>query len=218
MKSLKFLLPLFALAFMVACSSAPEGEKVETGDAQEESDAQGTSLAVSEGIINWVGSAPGKEHTGTLTVSNGELVLNGDQLVGGNFTIDMNSVVVTDLTPDKGKGDLEGHLMSADFFQAETYPTATFVITNVAPAEGRDDVSHIITGNITIKEQTKSVLIPAMVSITEGGIEAVSTRFTLDRTEFGITYNSGVIGTAKDKLINDQIALQINLKAAKPMM
>jgi polyisoprenoid-binding protein YceI len=218
MKSLKLIMPLFALAFMIACSSAPEGEKAQTGDAAEENAAEGAVYAVSEGSVMWVGSKPTGEHNGTITVSEGELVVEGDNLAGGSFTLDINTITVLDLDEDNGKSKLEGHLKSGDFFLVEEYPTAKFVITAVQAVDDREDATHNITGNLTIKDITKSISFPATVTMNEGMVSAVSPKFTIDRTEWGITYNSGVIGTAKDKLINDVIALAIDLKAAKPAM
>lgn len=210
-------MPLFALAFMVACSG-PAGEQASTGDAVEETESQGEVLAVSTGQVNWVGSAVGKEHFGTLEVSEGNLVVEGENLIGGSFTLDINSITVEDLDEANGKLDLEGHLKSGDFFVAEEFPTARFTITNVMVAEDREDATHMINGNLTIKDITKSVTFPAVISMEGGELMAKTPRFVINRTDWGVNYNSGVIGTAKDKLINDNIALAIELKASKPMM
>lgn len=219
MKSLRFILPLFAIAFMVACTTAPAGEKAETGEAAEETTSEGTeTLAVNEGSVMWVGSAPGKEHFGNLMVSEGELILDGENIAGGSFVLDISTITVEDLAEEDGKSKLEGHLKSGDFFLVDEYPTGKFTITDVAEVTDREDATHMITGNLSLKDITKSISFPATVSMENGQVVAKTPRFTINRTEWGINYNSGVIGTAKDKLINDNIALAIELKATKPAM
>ena len=78
---------------------------------------------------------------------------------------------------------------------------------------GIEDATHEIEGNLTLKGITKGVKIPAHISITEGKVSAVTPAFTINRTEWGINYKSGVIGTAADKIINDEVGLVINLVA-----
>ena len=62
-----------------------------------------------------------------------------------DLTIDVASV-------DTGSADRDGHLKSGDFFDAETYPTITFTSTDVK----RDGSDWTITGDLTIKDVTKS--------------------------------------------------------------
>ena len=54
-------------------------------------------------------------HNGTIKVSEGSLQVADGNIVGGNFTIDMNTIENQDLAekPDK-KADLENHLMSGE--------------------------------------------------------------------------------------------------------
>jgi hypothetical protein len=35
--------------------------------------------------------------------------------------------------------------------------------------------------------------------------------FTIDRTQWEVMYDAGILGTAKDDIISDEIGLQINL-------
>ena len=97
----------------------------------------------------------------------------------GEFTLDMASITVTDLKAGEGKEDLEGHLKSADFFDVAKFPTAKFV---VASTEEKDGKLHL-TGNLTVRDVTKSITFP--VTITENGEEATlkSDTFSIDRTE-----------------------------------
>ena len=115
----------------------------------------------------------------------------------------------------EGKEDLEGHLKTGDFFETEKFPTGQFVITKVAPASGQPNVTHNITGNLTLKGVTKSVTFPANVIAAGNKISAVTPAFKINRTEWGIKYGSGLLGTPADKIIHDEIALVVNLQATE---
>ncbi len=219
MRTLKFLLPLWTLALLlVACAEAPEGEAAQTSDALDAKESSGEIWAISDGNVSWVGSAPGKQHNGIVKVTDGGIVVEGDQIKGGDFAIDMASIVVQDLDEDSGKSKLEGHLSSGDFFLVEQYPYAKFSIVEVEPVDDREDANYMISGNLTIKDLTKGISFPAMIEMSEGGLSAKTSKFTIDRTEWDIKYNSGVIGTAQDKLIHDKIALEIDIQANREAM
>lgn len=213
---MKNLMILALALFLVACGAAPEGEQVEAQDAVEANTpaAATNSLAVDTdaSVINWVGAKfTGDQHNGTIQIAEGKLMTEGSNLVGGNFIIDMSTIKVTDETPEEMKAKLVGHLTTGDFFEVEKYGKASFEITSVEVAQGNPDATHNITGNLTMKDITKSITIPATVSITEGGIAAKTPQFVIDRTQWGVTYGSTTAGALKDKAIKDEIALQINL-------
>jgi polyisoprenoid-binding protein YceI len=213
--TISFLSLLLATGLFFSCQQTPEGQKVEAGDAQEVSATPvGATFNVDKeaSAINWVATKVTGQHNGTISVSNGQLnVLNGE-ILGGNFTLDIKSITVLDLTGED-KGKLEGHLRSGDFFDGDQYPTGMFEITAVEPVSGSADITHNISGNLTLKGVSKSVTIPANVVIAENMVSAITPVFKINRTEWGINYGSGVIGTAKDKIIHDEISLAINLKA-----
>jgi polyisoprenoid-binding protein YceI len=223
MRTFPFLF-LLTLAFAFTnCNNAPAGEKAETGEAvetpaaenQATSDAAAYMVDTESSQINWIGAKlVGDQHTGFIKLSKGQLMVENDNLVGGSFVIDMTSLTDTDMAPGEGKEDLEGHLKDTDFFEVATYPTGEFEIASVAAVEGRDDATHNITGNLTLKGITKSITIPAKVAIDNNGVTAKTPQFTIDRTQWNVMYRAGVLGTAKDKIIKDEVALQIDLSAA----
>jgi polyisoprenoid-binding protein YceI len=86
---------------------------------------------------------------------------------------------------------LTRHLLNADFFEANTYPKATFKTTSIeAQAEGEN--THSVTGDLTMHGVTKSISFPAKVSVS-GGKAGLESKFTIDRREFGITYGQGMV-------------------------
>ncbi|MDY0102282.1 MAG: YceI family protein [Lentimicrobium sp.] len=211
---------LFSLAIMaglIASCGGPQGEKAVTSDAQEVSVKSGDvtlKLDQSSSNIEWVGAKPTGEHNGTIDFQGGELMLTEGSIVGGNFTIDMNSIKNLDLTSEEDNAKLVGHLKSPDFFDVEKYPTAVFQITSVEPLTGNAEANHSITGNLTMKDVTRSITFPAMVTIDDASVTATSPVFVIDRTQWKVEYGSKTLfKNLQDKFINDEISLMINLKA-----
>lgn len=202
--------------FAVACGG-PQGEKAQTGDAQEVTATEGDvtmNVDVAASKVEWTGAKPTGQHNGTIAISEGSLMLTDGNVVGGKFTIDMNSIVDLDLTSAEDNGKLVGHLKSPDFFDSEKYPTAVFVITSVEALSGNADATHSITGNLTMKDATKSVTFPAKVSLEGNTLTATTPDFVIDRTQWNVQYGSKTIfNDLKDKFINDEIGLKITLSA-----
>ena len=115
---------------------------------------------------------------------------------------------------DTGSADRDGHLKSADFFDAETYPTITFTSTDVT----RDGAEWAITGDLTIKDVTKSVTIPfEQTGSARDPFGNVRVGFegetTVNRKDWGLTWNAaletgGVLVSEKIKLEFDISAIQ----------
>lgn len=215
-----FTLLLFSL-FIVACGG-PEGEAVETADAEEvptgAQTVEGAQYNVDPAASNveWEGSKlVGGSHTGTIPIVNGQLMVTGDRIVGGRFTMDISKLENTDLGEADGRDKLVGHLKSGDFFDVEKYPMANFTITNVQPVSGREDnATHTITGNLQLKDVTKSVTLPAIVSIDGSQLKASTPEFVIDRKQWNMEYGSGSIaGIAQDNIINDEVGLQLYVVA-----
>ena len=77
---------------------------------------------------------------------------------------------------------LTTHLKSPDFFDTREYPKAKFESTSIK-AEGDE---HTITGNLTLMKETKEISFPAKIEVVDGKL-TLSAKFTIDRTEFGMT-------------------------------
>ncbi len=169
------------------------------------------NVKVKESTIKWEGNKVGGSHTGTIDLKEGGLILEDGFIKGGSFEIDMTSIANEDLTGDY-KAKLEGHLKSDDFFGVETFPTATFEITNAIP-QGPD--KYKIEGEITIKGITKQIKFPATVTGKGETLEA-SAEITVDRSDFDVKYGSGsFFDNLGDKVIYDDFILQVSLVASK---
>lgn len=143
-------------------------------------------------------------HTGLVDLTEGNLMFDGTTLVGGNFTVDMTSLISTDLEGDS-KGKLEGHLKSDDFFGVANHPTSTLVFTNVK-STGKN--SYEVTGDLTIKGITK----PITFDVSIYGNKATATA-KIDRAEYNVRYGSGsFFDNLGDKTIYDEFDLVVDLQ------
>lgn len=218
-----------ATAFAIsACNSSAPKEDVKTEEAKEVKEASKTSATYkvdTEGDeVMWEGftTYTPKSHYGTIQVEQGQLKVEEGKIVGGKFTIDMNSIHSVDLADDEEMYQkLVGHLKSPDFFAVDSFPKAKFEVTMVQKASEDDTTgaSHHISGNLTMRGVTKNITIPAMVSMQDNAIELSTPEFVIDRSKWNVRFRSTSFSefadVAKDKAIDDNIKLQINLEAKK---
>ncbi|WP_024772873.1 MULTISPECIES: YceI family protein [Aquimarina] len=166
--------------------------------------AQKKEIKTSESTINWTGKKVTGSHTGTLNLSEGFLVFDGDNLTGGEFTVDMTTLAVSDLEAGKGKEKLEGHLSSDDFFGIANHKSAKLVVTKTK----KTDKGYVVAGDLTIKGKTN----PIKFILAVNGATA-STTLKVDRTKYDIKYGSGsFFDNLGDKAISDEFELAVNLK------
>jgi len=165
--------------------------------------AQTKKIDVKKSTINWVGKKVTGEHSGTVNFKEGNLIFKGEKVAGGNFTVDMTSLTATDLSGD-WKTKLDGHLRSEDFFGTEKNPTATLVFKKIAT---KPNGVYTVTADLTIKGITN----PVTFDLTVKG-DTASTKFNIDRTKYGIKYNSkSFFDSIGDKAIYDDFELSVNL-------
>lgn len=210
---------LFAAAglFLAACNDAPK-ETVETRDAQEVQEvveAVATDVNAEASTIKWVGfkTIPPGRHNGQIGIKSGSFKLMGEEIVGGEFVIDMNTIKCIDLEDEEDNGKLVGHLKSDDFFDVENHPEASFVITKVTEATGEDAKgSHVVEGNLTMRGETKNITIPANIKVNDGAVTVSAPEFAIDRKRWNVMFGStGIEGLAKDKLIDDNLLLEMEI-------
>jgi polyisoprenoid-binding protein YceI len=162
-----------------------------------------------ESSVVWEGSKiTGGSHTGTMAMMESSLTFDGSILAGGSFTIDMNSITTTDLSGGSAQ-KLVGHLKSDDFFGVTTYPTSSFVITEVKPGEKPGE--YHVRGDLTIKSTTMPIDFPVMMN-WEGDRAMATAKITIDRTEFDVRYGSGkFFDGLGDAAIRDEFTLDVTI-------
>lgn len=167
--------------------------------------AQNKKVNVEKSKISWVGKKVTGEHSGTINFKEGIVVLKKGKLAGGNFTVNMTSIEVTDLKAGQGKEKLEGHLKADDFFGTAKFATASLVFKTIA---AKSNGVYTVTADLTIKGITNPVTFDMNVTDT-----TASTSFKVDRTKFDIKYGSGsFFDNLGDKTISDEFDLTVNLQ------
>ena len=209
----KVLIALVALStILVSCN----GEKKEKVAVKEEVKVEEVlainNVDLASSIMTWKGTKPTGAHDGTIAFKESSLVLDNGKITGGEFIIDMNTIKNLDLAGSDGAGKIEGHLKAPDFFDIAVYPTSTFVITSVLEVEA----NLAVTGNLTIKDVTKSITIPAKISTEDGVTTFTSALFNIDRADFNVKYGSKRwIEGLKDKFIDDLVEMSFVVKTTK---
>lgn len=125
-----------------------------------------------------------------------------------NVEIDVKSV-------DTRNRDRDAHLASGDFFDVEKFPHITFASTSV---EAKDDSTLSVTGDLTIKDVTKSVTIDFDFTgevvdpwgQTRVGFEGST---TINRKDFGLTWNTSLDNGGV--LVSEKITLDFDISAVK---
>ena len=203
---------ILSLAVVAAVLVSCKGEKKDKVEVKEEVVVEEVvatnNVDVDASVITWKGEKPTGFHNGIIKLKEGSLIVNEGKLIGGDFVVDMTSMKNEDLDAESG-AKLVGHLTSADFFDVATYPTSKFVITSVEENESK----LAVTGNLTIKDVTKSITIPAMVSTVDGVTTFESEKFFIDRADFNVKYASkSFFDDLKDKFVNDLVEISYVVK------
>jgi polyisoprenoid-binding protein YceI len=206
----KVIVAIVAVSTLLVSCKGEKKEKIEVNDkvAVEEVEAK-NNVDLSASLLTWKGTKPTGAHNGTVALKESTLIIEDGNVTGGEFIVDMTSIKNEDIEDSKKAANLVGHLSSGDFFDVEKYPTSTFVITNV---EGSGN-ELAVTGNLTIKDVTKSITIPASLSEENGVYVFESEKFNIDRADFNVKYGSkSFFDDLKDNFINDLIEMSFVVK------
>jgi polyisoprenoid-binding protein YceI len=192
-----------AMAFLIAgCSDPASDVHKSAASAPQESAAEATATAKTYTIqpdskIGFVGSKVTGSHDGGFNAFSGTIpVADGKVASGAQIEIDMTST-----WSDNDR--LTGHLKSPDFFDVEKYPKSTFTITGVEAGA----TNSVVTGNLTLHGETKSISFPANIEVSESAV-AVKAEFAINRKDFNINYPG-----RPDDLIRDNVVLKLDVKA-----
>lgn len=221
MRKVQLSVAALALMFAVSCGNNAEGTKVEATDAQQTTEntatAAGYKVDNAASKIEWKGSkAIGDFHVGTIGLKDGsEVNVENGKITGGKFIFDFTTLTPTDIQGEMAD-KLKGHLLANDFLAVDSFPEGFFVITSVvegAPADSKlAGATHTVNGNLTLRGVEKGITFPAIITVTETSVNTKSELF-FDRTQWGINYGSAE--SVKDKLINKEVELKLDITANK---
>lgn len=204
------LLAATAAIVLASCAGNPEGKKADTKDSVVvENQVSGDAFTVdtAQSSVVWTGTKVSGSHTGTVAIKSGNVIVENGVIKGGKFVLDMNTISSTDLEGE-WKEKLDGHLKADDFFAVETYPEASFEITEVKAGATPSDL--VVSGNLTIKGITKNITFDAKAEEVTDNTVKYSADFNIAREDWGVTYEG-----KKDDLISKEINFKVNVVANK---
>jgi polyisoprenoid-binding protein YceI len=154
--------------------------------------------------IQFVGTHVGPKpdpRTGYFSKFSGELAVHETAKAPESVTLEIDTASL--VTPI---GRLTGHLHSPDFFDVRRYPKATFESTKIEAVDTQRG-RYKITGDLTIREVTKPVSLPATVKVTGDGL-VLASKFKIKRSDFGINFGP-------DRVVDD-VALTVTVGKPTP--
>jgi polyisoprenoid-binding protein YceI len=144
---------------------------------------------------------------GTFTDVSGQIVTDPDP------TRSAVTAVIATASVNTGSQMRDGHLRSADFFDAERYPQMRFASQALRPAAG----CWVLSGELTIRDATRPVdLEVEFLGYDPTGLQGeprigFSARATVSRRDFGITF--GLVADGTKIVAADKIDIVLDIQA-----
>lgn len=114
---------------------------------------------------------------------------------------------------DTANQQRDGHLRSADFFDAENHPWLEFRSTSVAHVRGDE---YRITGDLTIRETTRPITFDATLLGFYAGMQGqrrvgIAARTKINRKDWGLNWNVAL--EAGGWLVGEDIKIEVEVAA-----
>ena len=148
--------------------------------------------------------------SGQFSQFEGQLLMTGDDFEGAKitFSADVNSI-------STGNEQRDGHLKSAEFFDADQFPKLIFDSTHMAKI---DSDTYRLSGNLLIH----GVRRPVTLNVTYGGQmqdfygntkAGFDITGVIKRKDFGLTWDG--VTEAGGVVVSDEVKLIMNIQVAK---
>jgi polyisoprenoid-binding protein YceI len=165
--------------------------------------AQTTTLPLDphSSSLKWTGHAEVGTYapSGTLAIRDGRVDIAGGKFAAATMTIDMNSL-------QQANSDLVHHLKSPDFFDVEHFPTSTLTLNKLSGGK--------VAGTLTVRGKTGAIEAPVQIVQADGRF-TITGKVRLDRTQYGIVYNSSSIFSGLgDKAISNYFEVEFTISGA----
>lgn len=161
------------------------------------------SYTLMDSKVGWKGKAAFNAYalSGSVELDHSEFGGSKEELRTAEIVMDMKTIA-------SENARLIKHLKSKDFFEVKRYDQATFVMkSKLTLQEGRQEIS----GDLTIKDSTHPISFPVELKQL-GGQWSIEGIMSIDRTLYGITFNSPTyFEKLKDQAIADEFELIFSL-------
>jgi polyisoprenoid-binding protein YceI len=137
---------------------------------------QSYELVAEDSTLDWTGYAAAGNYSqsGTLHCSSGSMTITAGEITALELVVDMTSLA-------HENRELEKHLKQKDFFHVKKYPKARLVFL--------ERLGDKFMFTLTILGKSRQIEVPVDPEKIEGGFVHRG-RLIIDRTQFGIKYNS----------------------------
>lgn len=202
-RTLRFAVWFTAVLMMAACKKDKQQDREE--------------LLLSAGSkASWKGYLEnGYFNSGNIELSANGIFLENDKIVGGQVRIPVSSIVVTsELLSTEEKVALLAHLKTDAFFNLAVHPDVIYTISSAEKmaVDGQGN-NYLIKGSMKLLGKELVLDIPAKIQISNASVK-VDTKFSFDRTKWGMTYASSDDLPPADKIKNN-IEVELSLNATR---
>lgn len=196
----------FVVLFSLACN-----RKTDQGKASEKKVSEEKVVLKNDFIVDldlskvlWSGESLGMyKHEGTVNLSEANIIIQDGKISGGNFTADLTTITATDenFNPAEGytKEKLKGHLMSADFFDVENYPEASFILNQLNET--------VADGTLTIRGHSHAEQVKNIAISRDGENVKITGEMVFNRKKYDVSWDYSM----KDRILSEDIKLKIIL-------
>jgi polyisoprenoid-binding protein YceI len=146
---------------------------------------------------------------GRFKEASAKINLDDADLTKSQVAVDINAASI-----DTGDQKRDDHLKSPDFFDVKKFPKLTFKSTKIA----KSGAGYKLTGDLTIRDITKSVTLDATLSApvkTPWGNQARAAKVSgkIKRTDFGLKWNKGL--ETGGVLVGEDVTLNVSAEVTK---
>jgi polyisoprenoid-binding protein YceI len=148
--------------------------------------------------------------TGHFTKWSGTLLIDDENPDNSSVEVDIDAASINTREPQR-----DDHLRSADFLDAQNYPTIVFRSTRV---EQIDPEHYKVTGNFTVRNVTRPVVLDTEYfgrSKDPWGGERVgfSAKTSIDRKDYGLNFNVPL--ESGGVLVGDKVNIELDIQAVR---
>ncbi len=148
---------------------------------------------------------------GRFTRFSGQLVLDREDPDSSRAEIRIDTASL-----DTGVDDRDGHLRSADFFDAQNHPEIVFRSKQTLGAQPEEGARFRVVGDLTIADTTQEVTLDVLFQgrgIDQWGKERVGFNATteMDRRDWGLKWNQAL--ETGGVLVANKVRIEVDVQA-----
>lgn len=138
----------------------------------------------------------------------------GDIIGSGAISLNLSSLVIDAHGDEPGTDAYALIATGPHFFNITKHPDATFTISSIRKVPSSTN-SFTVTSRLTFLGETHDLIFPATLFMREGKLK-LEAEFPLDRTQWGMTYNSAsFVGESAPNAISDTMRTTLTLTFTK---